>query len=120
MYGYRILYKLISARVRVRARNTGASKNHLAVPATAAERSCMITRQQMDYMRMYQTGATMKEIAQEYHVNVSTVSRVISRALKVKCPFSPKCEKCPLDECAIDDKYAMFLNSTEDFKKSKN
>ena len=79
----------------------------------------MITKQQMDYLRMYQTGATMKEIAQEYHVNTSTVSRVINRALKVKCPFSPKCEKCPLDECAIDERYAMFLNSTEDFRKIK-
>ena len=115
-----IVYKIDYLRACARAREEHRSKlKHHAVPATAAERSYMITRQQMDYLRMYQTGATMKEIAQEYHVNVSTVSRVINRALKVKCPFSPKCEKCPLDECAIDERYAMLLNSTEDFREIK-
>ena len=115
-----IVYKIDYLRACARAREEHPVKlKHHAVQATAAERSYMITRQQMDYLRMYQTGATMKEIAQEYHVNVSTVSRVINRALKVKCPFSPKCEKCPLDECAIDDRYAVFLNSTEDFRKAK-
>lgn len=78
----------------------------------------MITKQQIEYMNMYQSGATMREIAKKYNVNPSTVSRVIKRASRIKCPFSPECERCPLDECAIDDRYALLLNSDKDAMKS--
>lgn len=79
----------------------------------------MITRQQIEYLRMYQSGATMKEIAQRYCVSISTVSRVIKRAKRIKCPFSSKCTKCPLDGCAIDERYAFMLNTDEDFRMVK-
>ena len=79
----------------------------------------MITKQQIEYLRLYQSGATMKEIARKYCVAISTVSRVIKRAKRIKCPFSPKCTACPLDECAIDDRYAFMLNTDEDFRTVK-
>ena len=79
----------------------------------------MITKQQVNYMRMYQSGATMQEIAQKYGVNISTVSRVIKRARKIKCPFSTECEKCKLPDCAIKDEYALLLNTSEDCRKIK-
>lgn len=79
----------------------------------------MISRQQKEYLLLYQSGATMEEIAQKYGVNRSTVSRVIARAKRVSCPFSTDCQKCPMDDCVIKDEYAFLLNESEDFRKIK-
>lgn len=73
----------------------------------------MITEQQLAYLALYQSGCTQKEIASKYGVNKSTVSRVLKRALRKTCPFSPDCRKCPLPECAFKDEYAMLVNNTE-------
>lgn len=74
----------------------------------------MITRQQVEYLCMYQSGATMKEIAEKYKVNTSTVSRVISRARKIRCPFAADCTRCPLSDCAIKDEYSYLMNTVEE------
>lgn len=44
---------------------------------------------------------------------MSTVSRVLKKALVHACPFSPNCEDCPLPECAIKEPYAQYVNNTE-------
>ena len=77
----------------------------------------MITKQQIEYLRLYQSGATMRDIARRYRVNPSTVSRVIKRARKLKCPFSSECLKCPLPDCMVKDEYAYLLNGVEDYRK---
>lgn len=73
-----------------------------------------ITKQQMIYYSLYKSGLTMEQIAQKFCVNKSTVCRVLQRAERHKCPFSSKCEKCPLPDCAIKGKYAYLVNSAED------
>lgn len=77
----------------------------------------MVTKEQKKYLVMYQAGHTMQEIADKYGVNRSTVSRVVARARKLKCPFSTDCTKCPMDDCAIKDEYAFLLNEVEDTRK---
>lgn len=79
----------------------------------------MITKKQMEYLNLYQSGATMREISERYGVNISTVSRVIARARKIKCPFSSDCKKCPLPDCIVKEKYAYMLNNTEDYRAVK-
>lgn len=74
----------------------------------------MISEKQIEYLTLYRSGMTLKEIAQKYSVNRSTVSRVIKRASRHKCPFSSDCTKCPLPDCAIKEEYAGMLNNTED------
>lgn len=61
----------------------------------------------------------MQEIAEKYGVNKATVSRVIAKARRQKCPFSCDCTKCKLPECAIKDEYAYLLNSVEDCREVK-
>ena len=74
----------------------------------------MGTERQIMYLGKYKAGFTMQEIADMYNVNKSTVSRVISRSMRYKCPFSTNCLKCPLPDCAIKDEYADLVNNTED------
>ena len=78
----------------------------------------MATKKQMEYLKMYQSGATMQEIADKYGVYRSTVSRTIARAKKVKCPFSSDCTSCPLPDCAIKTEYACIMNTVEDAKRA--
>lgn len=63
------------------------------------------------YLKMYyEDGLTMYQIAEKLGVHFTTVSRTIIRAESIRCPFSPDCLECPLDECAIKEEYAVFVN----------
>lgn len=79
----------------------------------------VVTQQQKEYLLRYQSGETMQEIADYFGVNRSTVSRVISRARKIKCPFASDCTKCTVSDCAIKEEYAFLLNEAEDCRKIK-
>lgn len=79
----------------------------------------MITRQQMEYLKLYQSGATMQEISDRYGVNKSTVCRVLSKAKKIKCPFSPDCKKCPLPDCMVKEDYAYMINNLRNRRASE-
>jgi hypothetical protein len=74
----------------------------------------MITKQQIEYLALYRDGWTLKQIAEKYGVNVSTVSRVIKRAVRKTCPFSPDCRNCPLPECAFKEDYMLLVNNSLD------
>lgn len=78
----------------------------------------MISKQQIEYLSLWHGGATMKEIAEKYSANKSTVSRVIKRASRHVCPFSSDCTKCPLPDCAIKEEYSDLVNNTEDARCS--
>ncbi len=69
-----------------------------------------MTKQQVDYLILYESGSSVEEIARLKHKSKSTVSRVLKRAKGKKCPFSADCNNCPLDDCAISEKYAVLLN----------
>ena len=69
-----------------------------------------MTKQQIDYLTMYESGHSINEIAKMMKKSKSAVSRTLKRARGKKCPFSADCEKCPLEDCAIDERYAMLLN----------
>ena len=70
-----------------------------------------MTEQQREYFSLFEQGYTVTEIAKLKGKNPSTISRVLTRARTKKCPFSSDCEACPLDDCAIEAKYADMVNS---------
>lgn len=74
----------------------------------------MKSEKQIKYLTLYLDGMTMREIANKFGVNESTISRVLKRAQRCVCPFSSNCEKCPLPDCAIKDEYAFMVNSSCD------
>lgn len=64
------------------------------------------------YLKLYyEDGLTIYQIAEKVGVNPSTISRTISRAERIICPFSPDCLKCTLGDCAIKDEYAYLVNA---------
>jgi hypothetical protein len=68
-------------------------------------------RKALEYLRLFEMGHTVTEIAIMTGRNKSTVSRGLTSARKLVCPFSPNCEECPLDDCAIKDEYAYMVNA---------
>lgn len=73
-----------------------------------------MTKQQIEYLSLYEAGYTVPQIARMKNKHKSTVYRSIKRAKGKKCPFSADCERCPLPECCIDWKYAVLLNGREE------
>ncbi|MBQ5640487.1 MAG: hypothetical protein IIV05_01635 [Ruminococcus sp.] len=69
-----------------------------------------MTEQQIEYLRLFNGGYTVTEIAEMKGKNKSTVSRVLTRARSKRCPFSSDCFACPLDDCAIKTKYVDAVN----------
>lgn len=69
-----------------------------------------MTKQQIEYLTLYESGYSVREIARIKGRSPSSVSRVLSRARGKKCPFSADCKLCPLPDCAIDERYAVLLN----------
>lgn len=70
-----------------------------------------VTKRALYYLKLYSEGWTMEEIAKKVGRNKSTISRTIRRAQILVCPFSHDCLKCPLDDCAFNDKYAFLVNN---------
>lgn len=68
---------------------------------------------QAEYLSLFEAGYTVTEIAAMKGVNKSTVSRTLTRARNVKCPFSKSCLTCPLSDCAISDEVAFYLNDND-------
>ena len=67
-----------------------------------------------EYLKLYNAGFTIPEIASHFGVNRSTVSRVMSRARrKYVCPFSSECRECPLSECAFKPEYRELINQSD-------
>ena len=78
---------------------------------------------QKEYLLLYQSGWTMREIAFLYGVNISTISRTIKRSLRKTCPFASDCENCPLPDCAFKDEYAYLVNNLDsmpDMRRKRN
>lgn len=72
-----------------------------------------MTVQQKEYLQLFEQGYTVTEIAKIKGKCVSTISRVLKKARSKRCPFSPDCSACPLDDCAIDAKYADLINNND-------
>lgn len=72
-----------------------------------------MTAQQKEYLQLFEQGYKVTEIAKIKGKNPSTISRVLTRARTKRCPFSSDCSACPLDDCAIDEKYADLLNNAD-------
>ena len=70
----------------------------------------MITKKQIEYPSIAESGLSVAEIARRVGKNPSTVSRALRRAKNKPCPFAADCTKCPLPDCAIDERYAFMLN----------
>ena len=70
----------------------------------------MMTKQQVEYLTLAELGLSAAEIARRTGKSPSTISRVLRRAKSRTCPFSSECTKCPLPDCAIDERYAFLLN----------
>lgn len=70
----------------------------------------MITKQQIEYLFLAESGLSAAEIARRTGKNPSTISRALRRAKNKTCPFASDCTKCPLPDCAIDERYAFMLN----------
>ena len=69
-----------------------------------------MTKQQIEYLNLYEAGYSVKEIARMKGRSCSSVSRTLRRARGKECPFSADCKLCPLPDCAIDGRYALLLN----------
>lgn len=69
-----------------------------------------MTKQQIEYLLLYESGYRVTEIARMKNRSKTTVSRILKRAKGKKCPFSPDCKCCPLPDCAINEKYVVLLN----------
>lgn len=65
---------------------------------------------QLEYLALFNQGYSVTQIAKMTGKNRSTISRTLTRARSKTCPFSSDCMKCPLDDCAIEDKYADMIN----------
>lgn len=78
-----------------------------------------MTASQIKYSILYESGYSITEIANMEGKDKSTVSRVLKRCRSVRCPFSADCKKCPLPDCAIDEKYAVLLNGRSRTKNMK-
>lgn len=74
---------------------------------------------QIKYLTLYESGYSVTEIAKMERKNKSTISRVLKRCNSIRCPFSADCKKCPLPDCAIDEKYAILLNGRSRVKNMK-
>lgn len=77
-----------------------------------------MTKQQIEYMILYESGYSVSEIAKMKNRSVPTVSRVLKRAKALKCPFSADCKKCPLPDCGIDKRYALLFNGKSDCRRN--
>lgn len=77
-----------------------------------------MTKQQIEYMILYESGYKVSEIAKMKNKNKSTISRSLKRAKAIKCPFGADCKKCPLPDCGIDEKYAVLLNGRSKYRRN--
>ncbi len=77
-----------------------------------------MTKQQIEYMILYESGYKVSEIAKMKKRSISSVSRVLKRAKAIKCPFSADCKKCPLPDCGIDEKYAVLFNGRSEYRRN--
>lgn len=69
-----------------------------------------MTSRQIEYLKLYEDGHSVAEIARITGKNRSTIHRVLRNAKRLKCPFSTNCLSCPLPECAIKTEYAYMVN----------